>query len=139
MIILEFGGMIYLIICWAVSAIFLFLNGLVMGDSIRIEGVGTWLGYIALGPIGGMLSLPLLDLIGMSGFAVPLIAVAFLLSIPTIHAFLPSVLPDFQTSTFLTTLWLAILIGIAAAIAGCASGVTPYLIPGSEISPMPRV
>jgi len=139
MIVLEFGGILYLIICWAVSAIFLFINALLMGNSIRIEGVGTWLGYLILGPVGGMLSLPLLDLIGMSGYAVPLIAVAFLLSIPTIHAFLPSVLHDFQTSTFLTTLWLALLIGIAASIAGFASGVTPYLIPGSDISPMPRV
>ena len=123
---------LHIAVVWLVSAVFLVFFCLIMKEQYRVEGAGSWLVVILLGGIGGQLTRPIADLTGVGWeYAVPMLALGGLVSIPVVHFLLPKVAPDFQTKSFVSSAFLALWVGVAVLAAGVVVGDITHLIPGS--------
>lgn len=128
------GPPAYVFLLVAISIVLTVIWPFIFRDSIRIAGAGSWIAYILLAPVGGLLALPCADLMGGSSHAaVSLMAFGMIFSVPVFHVILPAVAPDFQCKAFGATLLLAAMVGLAAMIAGWSVGVVGVWLPGNLV------
>lgn len=127
---IQIGSPLYLGIIWGLSAVFLGVAALLSKNQIRIAGASSWFVLVVFGSAGAFAALPIASLAGMGyNYALPLVALAFVISVPIIHWVIPAVAEDFQTQNFGTTLMLCFLIGIAVLVAAFASGQAASFLP----------
>ncbi len=130
------GSPVYMGMGWAFGTILMLLGLLIGKSNVRIEGVGTWVAVIILGSAGGFAAWPLIQVCGIgTEYALPFLAIAFLVSIFVVHWLLPGVAPDFQIRTIGASMLVAFLIGIGFMGAAILSGEARYILPLEALEP----
>lgn len=128
------GSVPYIGLGWLFSTVLVLIVLAINRANVRVEGIGSWIVLILLGAIGGVAARPLI-VISHAGanFAIPYLAVAFILSIPVMHWLLPAIAPDLQIRTFGASLMFALAIGVGFMGSAIATGMTLGWLPSSAL------
>ena len=120
---IYFGSPLYLLLVWGISAVLDTFGVLIFRKNIRLRGFVSWATVLLLGGLGGLLAMPVVDVLNLGiWYAIPLFAMATIISVPWIHFGLTKVAPDMNIDVFAASLMLGFMVGVAVLIAGYTAG-----------------
>jgi len=130
------GSPTYMATGWLLGTVLMLIALLVNKANVRVEGAGSWIVLILFSCVGGIAARPLIAITGAGvNFAIPYLAVAFMLSIPVFHWLLPAVAPDLQIRTLGVSLMLAVAVGFGFMLSAIVLGMTLGWVPSSALAP----
>lgn len=116
----------YLGSAYLAGAVLLVAAAAIFRSNIRVESAASWVLLAFVGPVPAVVAQWLTGLVGMpSDAAIPVAALATLMSVLIMHFLLPALLPDFQTANFATSMMLGVLVGLSVLGAGLATNAFP--------------
>ncbi|MCB2153918.1 hypothetical protein KQI84_03470 [bacterium] len=120
---INIGSPLYLAIVWGLSAVLVAIGCLIFRKNIRVKGFMSWIVLLALAGVGGLVTMPLIDLMNIGiWYAIPYFAISTIISIPWIHFGITKIAPDLNIDVFAASLMLGLLVGIAVVVAGYSAG-----------------
>lgn len=126
---IHMGSFLFIVSGYFGAMCLIGVGAVLMKSSIRVGGPLAWVLFLFLGPIGGLLAMPILSLTPLYDYAVPLAAVAMTASFMVVHFLMPTLARDFQTDSFSASVFLAFLIGLSFGSAALGTGQVHRLIP----------
>lgn len=123
---IEFPDPVFLATAFVAGAIALGIAAALLTERMQLHGTMSWVLYLLLAPTPVLYSYTLAGMILLpNSYALPPMVLVILLGTFTVHTLLPAVLPDFQTDTLSSSVFLGFILGVVFLIAGLLLSVFP--------------